>query len=91
MSWRDPNKAEVIVVNCGFNYLVCWILLFSVWCWKIGGVGIVSVMTQSRSEAGIGSEFRSEWSYQILEEGNGIGLGFNVCVAPTHMICRYVL
>jgi len=48
-------------------------------------------MTGSRSEARIGSEFGSEWSYQLSEEGNGIGLGFNLCVAPTRMICGYVL
>ena len=48
----------------------------------------MSVTTRSRSEAGIGSDFGSEQSYQILEEGNRIGLGFNLCVVPTRMICR---
>ena len=28
-----------------------------------------------------------ERSYQISEEGNRIGLSFNLCVAPTCMIC----
>jgi len=35
----------------------------------------------------MGSEFGSGRSYQISEEGNGIGLGFNLCVAPTRTIC----
>ena len=48
-------------------------------------------MTRSQSEAGIGSEFRSEQSYQISEGGNRIGLGINLCVAPTRTICGYVL
>ena len=45
----------------------------------------------TQSETGIWSELRSEQSYQILEESNEIGLGFNLCVAPTRMICRFVL
>ena len=44
-------------------------------------------MTQSWSRARIGSEFGLERSYQLLEEGNRIGLGFNLCVAPTCTIC----
>ena len=58
------------------------------WCIAVTRM---SVTTRSRSEAGIGSEFRSEQSYQVLEEGNRIGLGFNLCVVPTHTICGYVL
>ena len=50
-----------------------------------------TVMTQSQSEAGIGLEFGSEQSYQVSEEGNEIGLGLNLCVAPTHTICRFIL
>jgi len=51
----------------------------------------VDVTTQLQSEARIGSEFRLEQSYQISEEGNRIGLGFNLCVASTRTICGYVL
>jgi len=50
-----------------------------------------TVMNRSQSGSEIGLEFRSEQSYQILEEGNRIGLGFNLCIVPTRMICRYVL
>ena len=50
-----------------------------------------TVITRSQSETGIGSEFRSEQSYQISEGGNRIGLGFNLCVVPTCTIYRYVL
>jgi len=49
-----------------------------------------TVTTQSQSDARIESEFGSEQSYQISEEGNRIGLGFNLCVALARTICRYV-
>jgi len=42
----------------------------------------VNVMNQSQSEAGIGLEFRLKQSYQVSEEGNRKGLGFNLCVVP---------
>ena len=49
------------------------------------------VTARSWSDARIGLEFGSEQSYQMSEEGNRIGLGFNLCVALTCTICRYVL
>jgi len=35
-----------------------------------------------QSEVRTGSEFGSEQNQQIMEEGNGTGLGFSLCVVP---------
>jgi len=54
-------------------------------------VPMSAVTNQSWSEPRIGLKFGSEQSYQILEEGNGIGLGFNLCVVPPQHYAGYVL
>jgi len=36
-------------------------------------------------------EFGSEQSYHVSEEGNRIGLGFNLCVAPPRHYAEYDL
>ena len=48
-------------------------------------------MNQSWSKTRTGSKFRSEQSYQVLKEGNRIGLGFNLCVVPPQHYAGYVI
>ena len=57
-----------------------YVLQFWDTCWR-------PESDRGQTEVGQGSEFGSERSYQISEEGNGIGLGFNLCVVPTRTIC----
>jgi len=64
----EPNDCSRDQGGLKVGYGVCW--------------GLLLGKNLSWSKTRMGSEFKLEWSYQVSEEGNRIGLGFKLCVAP---------